>query len=39
MERDLISWMANEKGYNVIIDKDWDSQFGGGDGSNKNVVR
>jgi hypothetical protein len=39
MERDLISWMANVKGYNVVIDKEWDSKFGGGNASDKTVVR
>ena len=39
MERDLISWMANVKGYNVVMDKDWDSKFGGGNASDKTVVR
>ena len=39
MEQDLISWMANEKGYNILMDKDWESKFGGGNASDKTVVR
>jgi len=38
MEQDLINWMKQEKGYNILMDKSWDSKFGGGDGS-KNIVR
>jgi hypothetical protein len=39
MERDLISWLANVKKYKIVMDKDWDSKFGGGDASDKTVVR
>jgi hypothetical protein len=39
MERDFISWMKNKRGYTIIMDKDWESKFGGGDASDKNVVR
>jgi len=39
MEKDFINWLKNKKGYNIIMDKDWESKFGGGDASDKNVVR
>jgi hypothetical protein len=39
MERDLISWLANVKKYKIVMDKEWDSKFGGGDASDKTVVR
>ena len=39
MERDFISWMKNKRGYTIIMDKDWESKFGGGDASDKTVVR
>ena len=38
MEDNLINWMADIKGYKIIMDKSWNSKFGGGDGS-KNKVR
>jgi len=39
MERDFISWMKNKRGYTIIVDKDWESKFGGGDASDKTVLR
>jgi hypothetical protein len=37
-ERQLINWMVETKGYTIVVDEEWESKFGGGDGS-KNVVR